>query len=176
MIKVDDMFDVESLIKLKKFHTQIEEKAPYIESVDSLYSSGYTEAREDGVIHVGSFDKEWPEDQLEAEELKRLVLREKNLVGNFYSKDRKYYVLRAKMVPRITDPSSGETRKVTEYENKLFIASLRNIGSQLADDSFQLQFDHKVLDVRGIRHYDYRHYHFHKSCFYHQCHSFVLVA
>ena len=108
--------------------------------MDSLYSSGYTEAREDGVIHVGNFDKEWPETKKEAEELKRLVSREGSLVGNFYSKDGQYYVVRAKMVPRTIDEKTGEDRKVTEYENKLFVSSLREIGKKLENENFQLQF------------------------------------
>ena len=40
LIKVDDMFSVDSLTRLEKFHTTIEEKTPFIESVDSIYSSG----------------------------------------------------------------------------------------------------------------------------------------
>ena len=152
LIKVDDMFSVDSLTRLEKFHTTIEEKTPFIESVDSIYSSGYTEMRGDE-LHVGTFSKEWPTTLKQAKEMERLVKREPSLIGNFITKDHGYFVVRAKMLPKVKDEKTGEFRKVTEAENKDFVEGLRSAGKLVEADSFKLNFGSqavlmaKVFDV-----------------------------
>ena len=62
-------------------------------------------------------------------EMERLVKREPSLIGNFITKDHGYFVVRAKMLPKVKDEKTGEFRKVTEAENKDFVEGLRSAGN-----------------------------------------------
>ena len=83
------MKNIDFFNKLKKLHTELEEKVPYLEKVQSLINARNTRGIKDELI-VGELFKDFPTTYEQVEVLKKRIM-ENPLYENIYiSKDGKY--------------------------------------------------------------------------------------
>jgi len=85
-IKAPDIFCHEFLIKLKALHRDLEKELPYVQEVNSLINARNTRGEKD-VLYVDDLLKDWPENDVDMESLKKHVLTNPFYVNNIISED-----------------------------------------------------------------------------------------
>ncbi|VAW47547.1 hypothetical protein MNBD_GAMMA04-1491 [hydrothermal vent metagenome] len=91
-IQTDDVFKLDTLVKIKQLHDELAQKVPYLFDISSIINARSTLGKGDDLL-VDDLLKRWPETQDEAEKIRHLAMSNPMLENIILSKDGRFTVI-----------------------------------------------------------------------------------
>lgn len=139
-IESSDIFSLEFLQKLRKFHQDMEEKVPFVEEVTSLVNIRNTRGQDDELI-VEDFLEQWPKDAAELSTLKKRA-GENSLYTNYVlSEDQQMTAIIIKPFACNPEVSSvmqaeGSCQPMSNEQNREMMSAIGGIVEQYNSERF----------------------------------------
>jgi hypothetical protein len=152
VVRTPEVFDLETLERLRALHRAIEEEVPFVEEVTSLVNARHTRGEGDRLV-VEELLEPWPASGSELDTMRARVMDHPLYVGMLISKSREYTVLSVKPFTYSTlddqeeelaagfeeDRTSGVTPEyLTEQETRELAAALRVVVERFEAPGFQI--------------------------------------
>ena len=113
-IESQEIFEENFLMRLKSFHTDLENEVPYLKQISSLINARHTHTNEDELI-VEELLGTWPSLPIDLLKLKQQVLNNPFYLNNIISKDGRVAAVIIETVATVSE-SLGEEQILAEFE------------------------------------------------------------